>query len=58
MPATSPILLSIAVLAAFALIGGGGRLIVRGTDRRKGVLMIVAAIVLLGNIAIAAWPSP
>lgn len=53
-----PLLLSIAVLAAFALFWGGGRLIVRQQDRTKGVLMIVAGLVLLGNIALAALPSP
>ena len=45
-------LLSIMMLAAFALIGGGLYLIFKGHDRRKGALMLVAALVLLGNVAI------
>lgn len=46
-------LLALAVLAAFALGIGGVRLILRGGDRVKGVLMIVAALVLIGNVVIA-----
>ena len=49
-PALMPILLSIAVLAMFALVWGGVRLL--RTDRTKSVLMIVCALVLLGNLLI------
>ena len=49
------ILLSIAMLASFGLIIGGVTLIRRG-ERRKGVLMIVAAAVLVGNVLI--WTLP
>jgi hypothetical protein len=49
------ILLSIAMLAAFGLVIGGVVLIRRG-QRRKGVLMIVAAAVLVGNVLI--WTVP
>lgn len=49
------ILLSIAMLASFGLIIGGVVLIRRG-DTRKGVLMIVAAAVLVGNVLI--WTLP
>lgn len=49
-PALNPILLSIAVLAMFALVWGGVRQY--RTDRTKGVLMIVCALVLLGNLLI------
>jgi hypothetical protein len=52
MTGTAAFLLSIMMLAAFALAGGGVYLILRGRDRRKGALMIVAALVLLGNVAI------
>lgn len=52
MTGTAAFLLSIMVLAAFALVGGGIYLIVRGGDRRKGALMLVAALVLIGNVAI------
>lgn len=50
-----PMLLSIAMLAVFALVIGGGWRIRRG-ERLQGVLMIVAAAVLAGNVAIWAWP--
>jgi hypothetical protein len=49
-PALNPILLSIAVLAMFALVWGGVRLLAR--DRTKSVLMIVCALVILGNLLI------
>lgn len=44
-------LLSITMLAAGALLWGGVILIRRG-ERQKGVLMLVAAAVLLGNVLI------
>ena len=47
----TPILLSIAVLAMFALVWGGVATW-RRDDRRKGVLMILCALVLLGNLLI------
>lgn len=43
-------LLTLAVLAGLALVGGGGWLWRR--DRRKGSLMIAAGLVLLVNIAL------
>ena len=45
-------LLSILVIATFLLVLGGIALIRRGDDRRKGVLMLVAAAVLAGNVLI------
>jgi hypothetical protein len=45
-------LLSIAVLAAFALVGGGAYLIVKRTNRLQGVLMLVMAAVLIGNVLV------
>lgn len=45
-------LLSILAIAAFLLAIGGIALIRRGEERRKGVLMIVAAAVLVGNLLI------
>jgi hypothetical protein len=50
------IALSLGVLATFALIAGGVWMICKGGDRRKGALMFIAALVLLGNILIIAWP--
>ena len=46
-----PLLLSVAVVAMFALVWGGVRTW-RGGDRQKGVLMLIAALVLLGNLLI------
>lgn len=43
---------AIAMLAAFACLIGGGWLIRTGSDRRKGVLMLVMAVVLIGNVLI------
>lgn len=49
-PSLGPILLSVAVLAMFALVWGGIRVL--RADRKRGVLMLVAALVLLGNLLI------
>lgn len=46
------LLLAIAMLAVFALVGGGLYLLLRTGDTLKGVLMLVAALVLLGNVLI------
>ena len=45
-------LLSVLMIAAFLLSLGGIALIRKGGDRRKGVLMLVAAAVLVGNVLI------
>ena len=58
MQTLGPLLLSIAMLAAFALGAGGMWLIVRRRDTKKGVLMLVMALVLLGNVLIWALPAP
>lgn len=50
-PQINSILLSVAVLATFALVWGGA-MVWRKGDRQKGVLMVVAAAVLLGNVLI------
>ena len=44
--------LSIAVLAAFALAGGGVYLLVKRRERKQGLLMLVAALVLFANVLI------
>jgi hypothetical protein len=46
------ILLSIMMIAAFALAGGGAWQVATRRDRTKGALMLVAALVLLGNVLI------
>jgi hypothetical protein len=53
----SDAILSLAVIAAAALIWGGVRLIRAAHEGRKGWLMIVAALVLFANVLIVAWPS-
>ncbi len=54
MTPTTAILLTIAVLAAFALAGGGTVLVRHGSDAGRGWLMIIAAFVILGNVLILA----
>ena len=44
--------LSVLMVAAFALTAGGTWLILKRRDRRKGALMIVAALVMLGNVLV------
>lgn len=43
---------AVAMLAVFACLIGGGYLIVKKHNRTKGVLMIVLALVLFGNVLI------
>jgi len=45
-------LLSIAMIASFLLGGSGMWLIVRKGDMKKGLLMLVAALVLLANVLV------
>lgn len=44
--------LSLAVIASFALAGGGIYLLAKRRDRKQGLLMLVAAAVLFGNVLI------
>ena len=44
--------MAIGMIAAFALVIGGIRLVRRKEDRGRGVLMLIAAAVLVGNVAI------
>ena len=44
--------MAVAMLAAFALAIGGVRLAMRPADRKRGVLMLVAAAVLVGNVLV------
>lgn len=46
---------TIAMLACFACVAGGAVLIVRRRNYLKGVLMLVMAVVLLGNVLIWTW---
>lgn len=54
----SDAILSILMLAGVLLTGGGVYAIVRTRDRKRGVLMIVAGLVMFGNVAISAMPGP
>jgi hypothetical protein len=51
-----PTLMSVAVLAALLLMIGGVWRIVCHADRLRGMLMVAAALVLIGNVLIWAWP--
>ena len=48
--------LSIAMIAAFALAIAGGRMVIKGQDRQRGLLMLGVAVVLVANVLIWAWP--
>jgi len=43
---------AIAMLGCFACLIGGGAMLARGRERRKAVLLLVMAAVLLGNVLI------
>lgn len=45
-------LMSILMIAAFLLGAGGMWMIVKRGDLKKGVLMLVAALVMLGNVLV------
>ena len=45
-------LLSIAVLATFALVAGAAYLLFKGEERKQGILMLIAAAVLFGNVLV------
>ncbi len=49
---TFSLFLAVAMLAVFALTGGGIVVLRNGTDRKRGWLMLAAALVLLGNVLI------
>ncbi len=51
-------ILSILMLAGMALTGGGAYAIVKKGDRKRGMLMILAGLVMFGNVAISAIPGP
>ena len=44
--------LALAMIAAVLLIVFGVRLAVQGGDRKRGALMVAAALVLIGNVVI------
>jgi hypothetical protein len=54
---TEPALLSISMFAVLALVLGGGWTIAKRDNKKQGVLMLIAALVLFGNVLIWAWPA-
>lgn len=50
--------LSIAMLAVFALMAGALYLLFAKRDRKRGGLMLLAALVIAANVAIWAMPVP
>ena len=44
--------LSLAVIASFALVAGGSYLLLKRRERKQGILMLIAAAVLFGNVLI------
>jgi hypothetical protein len=48
--------LSIAMIGIFASIGGGLWMIIKGGNRKRGILMLVMAAVLAANVAILMLP--
>ncbi len=49
--------LSLAMVAALVLAVAGVRLLAAGLDRQRGALMVGAALVLVINVLIWAWPA-
>ncbi|GAA4042142.1 hypothetical protein GCM10022281_24060 [Sphingomonas rosea] len=52
MEKTAATLLSIAMLAAFLLVGFGLRLAFRADTRKQGRLMVLAGLILVANVLI------
>jgi len=52
MTGFASVAMTLAMIAAFLLAIGGARLAMREGDRKRGLLMIVAALVLVGNVLI------
>lgn len=50
-------ILSVLMLAGIALLAGGVHLIARRRDLKRGLLMLVAAAVMFGNVAIWLMPT-
>ena len=51
-------LMSIGVLGAFALLGGGAWLLIKRRQTKQGVLMLAAAAILFVNVLIWSLPAP
>ena len=49
--------LSLLMIAVIALTIGGVYLVAAKRDRKRGVLMLIAAAVFFGNVLILSWPA-
>ncbi|WP_181008306.1 hypothetical protein [Sphingomonas montanisoli] len=56
MSTIASLILSMLMLATVLLGAGGVWVIVKRGDRKRGVLMLIAAVVMLANVLISAWP--
>ena len=54
---TAATILAIMSIAALLLVAGGVSLARRKDERGRGVLMIVAGLVMAGNVLIWTWPA-
>jgi hypothetical protein len=52
MAGPSPLVLTLLMIAFAALCGGGLWVLVKRGDRKRGLLMILAGLVMLGNVLI------
>lgn len=52
----SDLVLSIIMLAGLFLLGGSGWMIAKRRDYKRGLLMLIAALVMFGNVAV--WVVP
>ena len=52
----SATLLSVLMLAGIALTAGGSYAIVKRRDRKRGILMVIAGLVMFGNVIIMTIP--
>jgi hypothetical protein len=52
MNQTASTLISIVMLAAFVLLLFGARFAIAGAHRKQGVLMMLVAVILVGNVLI------
>jgi hypothetical protein len=52
MTGTAALLMSLLMIAGFALAAGGVYTLAKAKDRKRGILMIVASAVMFGNVAI------
>jgi len=52
MTGPGPIILSVLMIAAFLLAAGGMHMVFRRKERGKGALMLLAAVVAIGDVLI------